>query len=86
MIAEHNKRVTSTVKLTVRLNLRKLWMFSNTFLPQRKALTTEVKLSFITSISEAFFANSVPLLTKQKPTSAFMRAGASFVPSPIIAV
>lgn len=34
---------------------------------------------------EAYFATSVPAIPIAKPISAFLRAGASFVPSPVIA-
>ena len=51
-------------------------MFSNTFLPQSNALLIDPKLLSIIMISAAYFATSVPS-DIQKPTSAFMRAGAS---------
>lgn len=55
------------------------------FLPHKTALTIEVKLSFNKIISAAYFATSVPVIPIAKPTSAFLRAGASFVPSPVTA-
>lgn len=36
-------------------------------------------------MSAAYFATSVPARAIAKPTSAFLRAGASFVPSPVTA-
>lgn len=36
-------------------------------------------------MSAAYFATSVPVIPIAKPTSAFLRAGASFVPSPVTA-
>ena len=55
------------------------------FLPQRTALTIESKLSFNNMIAEASLATYVPLIPIAKPTSAFLSAGASFVPSPVTA-
>ena len=45
----------------------------------------ELKLSSKSTISEAPFAISVPVMFIPKPTSAFLRAGASFEPSPVTA-
>jgi hypothetical protein len=36
-------------------------------------------------MSAAYFATSVPVIPIAKPTSAFFKAGASFVPSPVTA-
>ena len=55
------------------------------FRPQIKALTIELKLSSMMIISEALFAICVPLTPIEKPTSALIKAGASFVPSPVTA-
>jgi hypothetical protein len=55
------------------------------FLPQRTAFTMEAKLSSRRIISAACLATSVPVIPIAKPTSAFFRAGASFVPSPVTA-
>jgi len=55
------------------------------FLPQRTALTIEVKLSSRRIISAASLATSVPAFPIAKPTSALFKAGASFVPSPVTA-
>lgn len=53
--------------------------------PQSTAFTIDVKLSFNKIISAAYFATSVPVIPIAKPTSAFFKAGASFVPSPVTA-
>jgi hypothetical protein len=50
-----------------------------------QALTIEAKLSSITMMSAACLATSVPVIPIAKPTSAFLRAGASLVPSPVTA-
>ncbi|KAH9407456.1 hypothetical protein TYRP_012275 [Tyrophagus putrescentiae] len=43
------------------------------------------KLSSVRIISEASLATSVPAMPMAKPTSAFLRAGPSLVPSPVTA-
>jgi hypothetical protein len=55
------------------------------FLPYFTAVKIEQKLSSVSKISQAFFATSVPEIPIEKPTSAFAKAGASFVPSPVTA-
>ena len=55
------------------------------FLPQISARTIELKLSSIMMISEAPLAIWVPFTPIENPTSAFIRAGASLVPSPVTA-
>ena len=55
------------------------------FLPHKTALTIELKLSSIKIIAAAYLATSVPLIPIANPTSAFLRAGASLVPSPVTA-
>lgn len=45
----------------------------------------EAKLSSRRMISEAPLAISVPVIPIEKPTFAFDKAGASFVPSPVTA-
>lgn len=45
----------------------------------------EVKLSFNKMISAASFATYVPVIPMANPTSAFLSAGASLVPSPVTA-
>ena len=49
------------------------------------AVRIEAKLSSIIKISAAYLAISVPAIFIAKPTSAFDKAGASFVPSPVTA-
>ena len=58
---------------------------SKTFLPHATAEMTVVKLSSIIMISLALLQTSVPVIFIEKPTSAYARAGASFVESPITA-
>ena len=55
------------------------------FLPQITAFTIDEKLSSINIISAASFATEVPAIPIANPTLAFLRAGASFVPSPVTA-
>ena len=55
------------------------------FLPHSTAFTMELKLSSSSMIAAAYFATSVPAIPMAKPTSAFLRAGASLVPSPVAA-
>jgi hypothetical protein len=55
------------------------------FLPHMQALTIEAKLSSMMIISAACLAISVPVIPIAKPTSAFFKAGASLVPSPVTA-
>jgi hypothetical protein len=49
------------------------------------ALTIEAKLSSIIIIAAAVLATVVPVIPIANPTSAFLRAGASLVPSPVTA-
>jgi hypothetical protein len=55
------------------------------FLPHLQALTILANESFKMIMSAACFATSVPVIPIANPTSAFFRAGASFVPSPVTA-
>lgn len=55
------------------------------FLPHLHAFTIDEKLSSRIMMSDAYFATSVPVIPIANPTSAFFRAGASFVPSPVAA-
>lgn len=55
------------------------------FLPHLTALTIDTKLSSMIKMSAAYFATSVPAMFIANPTSALLRAGASFVPSPVTA-
>ena len=49
------------------------------------AFTIEAKLSSNNIMSHAAFDTSVPAIPIANPTSAFLRAGASLVPSPVTA-
>ncbi|KAJ4838589.1 hypothetical protein Tsubulata_007089 [Turnera subulata] len=53
--------------------------------PHRRTVTTEAKLSSRITMSELSFATSVPCIPMESPISASLRAGASFVPSPVTA-
>jgi len=55
------------------------------FLPHLQAVTMDAKLSSNNMISAASLATSEPEIPIANPTSAFLRAGASFVPSPVTA-
>lgn len=55
------------------------------FLPQSTALTIELKLSSSRMMAAASLATSVPVIPIANPTSAFFKAGASLVPSPVTA-
>jgi len=55
------------------------------FLPHLQAVTILLKLSSNKMIPAASLATSVPAIPMAKPTSAFFKAGASLVPSPVTA-
>jgi hypothetical protein len=55
------------------------------FLPHFIAVTIELKLSSNKIIPDAYLATYVPAIPIANPISAFLRAGASLVPSPVIA-
>lgn len=55
------------------------------FLPHLTAVTIDAKLSSSNTISQASLATSVPVIPIANPTSAFLSAGASLVPSPVTA-
>merc|ERR1719450_1779526 len=76
---------TTATTFTVSWNWRNLAMESYTLRPHITAFTMLVKLSSVRMMSEASFATSVPAIPMAKPTSAFLRAGASFLPSPVTA-
>eukprot|EP00919_Chromeraceae_sp_WS-2016_P076435 GHVR01180634.1.p1 GENE.GHVR01180634.1~~GHVR01180634.1.p1 ORF type:complete len:105 (+),score=6.48 GHVR01180634.1:490-804(+) len=77
--------ITSATVLTVSWNCKNFRIESNIFLPHFIAVTIDAKLSSSKMIPEAYFAISVPVIPIAKPISAFFNAGASFVPSPVIA-
>ena len=53
--------------------------------PSSTALTIEAKLSSVSTMSEASFVTSVPVMPMAIPMSAAFTAGASLTPSPVIA-
>ena len=84
-ITEPIKTINIATTLTVNQNYINFLTFSYTFLPYLIATMIEEKLSSSNMISEAHLAISVPDKFIEKPTSAFVNAGASFVPSPVTA-
>ncbi len=80
-----NRVVISAARLTVIWNYKNFLMFSLMLRPQRHAFTMEAKLSSRRIISAANLATSVPVIPMANPTSAFFKAGASLVPSPVTA-
>lgn len=76
------KRATA---LTVSWNWRNFLMDSMMFRPHLVAVTMLVKLSSSRMMPAASLATYVPVIPIANPISAFFRAGASFVPSPVIA-
>ena len=57
-----------------------------TFLPKETALMIVAKLSSARIIAAASLETSVPVIPMATPMSAFLRAGASLTPSPVMAV
>lgn len=84
MAAPKNAMKIAT-RFTVSWNCKNLRMHSNMFLPYFAAVTILLKLSSNSMIPAAYFATSVPAIPIAKPISAFFSAGASLVPSPVIA-
>jgi hypothetical protein len=60
-------------------------MQSKIFLPYLTAVIILLKLSSSNMIPAAYFATYVPAIPIANPISAFFKAGASLVPSPVIA-
>ena len=60
-----------------------LWKFSYTPLPHLIPLIIVAKLSSVRIISAAFLETSEPVIPIAIPTSALVKAGASFIPSPV---
>lgn len=77
--------ITKATKFTVNWNCKNFLIESNMFLPHFIAVTIELKLSSSRMIPEAYLATSVPAIPIANPISAFLSAGASLVPSPVIA-
>jgi len=71
--------------LTVSWNCKNFLMQSKMFLPYLTAVIMLPKLSSSKIIPEAYLATYVPAMPIANPISAFLSAGASFVPSPVIA-
>ena len=65
-------------------NIMAFLMFLNTFLPLETALIIVAKLSSAKIMVAASLETSVPVIPMAMPTSAFLSAGASFTPSPVI--
>ena len=61
------------------------FIFLYTFLPLATALMIVAKLSSAKIMEAASLDTSVPVMPIATPISAFLRAGASFTPSPVIA-
>lgn len=79
------KAIEIATMLTVSWNCKNFLMQSNMFLPYLTAVTMLLKLSSRRMIPAAYLATWVPAIPIANPMSAFLSAGASFVPSPVIA-
>ncbi len=66
--------------------LMEFLIFRYTFLPFATALIIVAKLSSVKIMAAASLETSVPAFPIAIPMSAFFKAGASFTPSPVIAV
>lgn len=71
--------------LTVNWNCKNFLMQSKMFLPYFTAVMILPKLSSSRIMPAAYLATYVPAIPIANPMSAFFSAGASFVPSPVIA-
>ena len=85
IITAPKKAIKIATTLTVNWNWRNFLIQSNIFLPYLTAVIILPKLSSNRMIPAAYFATYVPARPIANPISAFFRAGASFVPSPVIA-
>ena len=63
-----------------------LVMLEKIFLPSSTALTMVAKLSSVSTMSAASFETCVPVIPMPMPISASFMEGASFTPSPVMAV
>lgn len=79
------KVITTATTLTVSWNWMNFLIESYIFLPHTQAETIDLKLSSRSIIEAAYLATSVPAIPIANPTSAYFKAGASFVPSPVTA-
>ena len=75
----------TAVKLTVSWKIMNFLILLNIVLPNRIVFTILIKLLSNMIMSLVSFETSVPLPIA-KPTSARFKAGASFIPSPVIPV
>jgi hypothetical protein len=71
--------------LTVSWNCKNFLMQSKMLRPYFTAVIMELKLSSSRMMPAAYLATYVPAIPIAKPISAFLRAGASLVPSPVMA-
>ena len=85
MITAPRNAMNKATTLTVSWNCKNFLIQSKIFLPYLTAVMILPKLSSSRMIPAAYFATYVPAIPMAKPISAFFRAGASFVPSPVIA-
>jgi len=85
IITAPKKAIKIATTFTVNWNWRNFLIQSNIFLPYLTAVIILPKLSSNRMIPAAYFATYVPAIPMANPISAFFRAGASFVPSPVIA-
>lgn len=79
------KAMKIATMLTVNWNCKNFLMQSKMFLPYLAAVTMLPKLSSSRMMPAAYLAISTPAMPMAKPMSAFLSAGASFPPSPVMA-
>lgn len=79
------KAMNKATTFTVNWNCKNFLMQSEIFLPYLTAVKILLKLSSKRIIPAASFATYVPAIPIANPISAFFKAGASLVPSPVIA-
>ena len=88
-VGSRMRKAASTVMISPILQDRRKWtvflMFSKIPRPCRTAATMVEKLSSVRIISAAPLATSVPETPIAQPMSAALRAGASLMPSPVMA-
>ncbi len=85
IITAPKKAINIATTLTVSWNCKNFLIQSKIFLPYLTAVIILPKLSSNKIIPEAYLATYVPAIPIANPISAFFKAGASFVPSPVIA-
>jgi len=79
------KIATTSARLELSKYRTNFWILSYCRRPSSTALIIVAKLSSRRIVSDAPFATSVPRIPIAIPTSAFLRAGASLTPSPVMA-